>query len=261
MRDGWKEAMLGDVAKVTSGFAFSTKYWREHGIPVIKINNVRNGKVSIENCSYIQEPVPEGASRFLLKEGDLLITLTGEIGAIGFVTQSQPMYLNQRVGRIDLLAREMVSLKFIGLFLSLPEVRAEMWSHGKGNAQLNISPTSIQSLTINLPPLPEQSRIVDLISSIDSYIETLQQQLENARRLRNAVLHDLLTVGSDEWEYKVLSDICEVRDGTHDSPKQSHEGFPLVTSKNIKDGKLDLETAYLISLHAHLCHRHVKRSL
>jgi len=209
MRDGWVETTIGDLARVTSGFAFSTKSWSEHGIPVIKINNVRNGRVSTENCSYIQEPVPDGASRFLLKEGDLLITLTGEIGAIGFVTQSQPMYLNQRVGRLDLLARDRVSLKFIGLFLSLPEVRAEMWSHGKGNAQLNISPTSIHSMTIDLPPLPEQKRIVDLISSVDSYIEALQQKLESAKRSRNAVLHELLTAGGDDWETTTIGDISD----------------------------------------------------
>ena len=210
MRDGWIEEKLGDVARVTSGFAFSTKLWRDKGIPVIKINNVRNGQVSIENCSYISEPVPEGASRFLLKQGDLLITLTGEIGAIGFVTQSQPMYLNQRVGRLDLLARDKVSLKFIGLFLSLPEVRAEMWSQGKGNAQLNISPTSIQSLTIKLPPLPEQKRIVDLISSVDSYIDALQQQLESVKRSRNAVLHKLLTAGGDDWVETTLGEVAQM---------------------------------------------------
>jgi type I restriction enzyme S subunit len=209
MRDGWVETRLGDIARVTSGFAFSTKSWREQGIPVVKINNVRNGQVSIENCSFIAEPVPEGASKFLLKQGDLLITLTGEIGAIGFVTQTQPMYLNQRVGRLDLLDEDRVLIKFIGLFLTLPEVRAEMWSHGKGNAQLNISPTSIHSLIINLPPLQEQNRIVDLINSVDSYIEALQQQLESAKRSRNAVLHELLTAGGDDWETTTIGDISD----------------------------------------------------
>jgi restriction endonuclease S subunit len=209
MRDGWVEKKLGDICRVTSGFAFSTKSWREQGLPVIKINNVRNGQVSIDNCSFITEPVPEGASKFLLKKGDLLITLTGEIGAIGFVTQSQPMYLNQRVGRIDLLESQKYSLKFIGLFLTLPEVRAEMWSHGKGNAQLNISPTSIHQLNIQLPPLAEQKRIVDLISSVDSYIEALQQQVDKARKSRNAVLHELLTNGGDDWAVTKLGLISD----------------------------------------------------
>jgi type I restriction enzyme S subunit len=115
-------------------------------------------------------------------------------------------------------------------------------------------PSDFIAAPIQLPPRPEQKRIVDLISSVDSYIEALQQQLESAKKSRNAVLHELLTAGGDDWEYKTLSDICEVRDGTHDSPKPSHEGFALVTSKNIKDGKfMHILVASLISAFLFLC--------
>ena len=48
-------------------------------------------------------------------------------------------------------------------------------------------------------------------------------------------------------EYIALKDICDVRDGTHDSPKYVQEGFPLVTSKNIIDGKLDLSSVNYLS--------------
>ena len=50
-----------------------------------------------------------------------------------------------------------------------------------------------------------------------------------------------------EWKEYKLGEICDVRDGTHDSPKESSDGYPLVTSKNIKDGKIDLTNTYLIS--------------
>ena len=50
-----------------------------------------------------------------------------------------------------------------------------------------------------------------------------------------------------EWKEYKLGTLCDVRDGTHDSPKESHKGFPLVTSKNIKNGKIDLSNTYLIS--------------
>jgi type I restriction enzyme S subunit len=62
-----------------------------------------------------------------------------------------------------------------------------------------LSATALMEIPIQLPPLPEQKRIVDLISSVDSYIEALQQQLESAKRSRNAVLHELLTAGGDDW--------------------------------------------------------------
>ena len=51
-----------------------------------------------------------------------------------------------------------------------------------------------------------------------------------------------------EWQKVKLGYICDVRDGTHDSPKQSLEGKFLVTSKHIKGGKIDLSSAYKISL-------------
>ncbi len=45
----------------------------------------------------------------------------------------------------------------------------------------------------------------------------------------------------------LLGDICDVRDGTHDSPKPKEIGHPLVTSKHIKNYKIDFSTASLIS--------------
>lgn len=49
------------------------------------------------------------------------------------------------------------------------------------------------------------------------------------------------------WEIKLNGEVMDVRDGTHDSPKKSETGFPLVTSKHITSGVLELEDAYLIS--------------
>lgn len=49
------------------------------------------------------------------------------------------------------------------------------------------------------------------------------------------------------WQTSVFSDHFEVRDGTHDSPKPSKTGYPLVTSKNILNGVLNTQNTYLIS--------------
>jgi type I restriction enzyme S subunit len=63
---------------------------------------------------------------------------------------------------------------------------------------------------INLPPLPEQKRIVDLISSLDSYIEALKRQLESAKRSRNVVLHELLTAGGEGWVETTFGEITQI---------------------------------------------------
>jgi type I restriction enzyme, S subunit len=51
----------------------------------------------------------------------------------------------------------------------------------------------------------------------------------------------------DGWEEKTLSEVCDVRDGTHDSPKYIDKGFPLITSKNLKNGRLNFEKIKYIS--------------
>lgn len=50
------------------------------------------------------------------------------------------------------------------------------------------------------------------------------------------------------WEYKIAEEYCEsVRDGTHDTPKQTESGYKLVTGKHIKNGQIDSSDAYYIS--------------
>jgi len=51
-----------------------------------------------------------------------------------------------------------------------------------------------------------------------------------------------------KWEYVRADEFCiSVRDGTHDTPKQTESGYKLVTGKHIKDGQIDPTDAYYIS--------------
>ena len=49
------------------------------------------------------------------------------------------------------------------------------------------------------------------------------------------------------WEWARLGDCMDVRDGTHDTPKYTPSGIPLVTSKNLKNGRIDLSEVKFIS--------------
>lgn len=80
-------------------------------------------------------------------------------------------------------------------------------------------PSDFIAAPIQLPPLPEQRRVVDLISSVDSYVEALQQQLESAKRSRNAVQHELLTAGGADWVETTLGEVVSVVNGGTPSTK------------------------------------------
>jgi len=57
----------------------------------------------------------------------------------------------------------------------------------------------------------------------------------------------VISYANVKWPMVELKSICDVRDGTHDSPKYQQKGFPLVTSKNVREGEIDFSTANLIS--------------
>jgi restriction endonuclease S subunit len=116
----------------------------------------------------------------------------------------------------------------------------------RGQAQPFISLGDVKKTKVLLPPLLEQKRIVDLISSVDSYIEALQQQLESAKRSRNAVLHELLTAGGDDWVETTLGEAAEVIMGRQLSPskKLGTRPRPYIRAANIGSWGINLEDIY-----------------
>jgi type I restriction enzyme S subunit len=101
-----------------------------------------------------------------------------------------------------------------------------------------LTQASMNEIKITLPPLPEQKRIVDLISSVDSYIEALQQQLESARRSRNALVESQIPElsGSSLFSLKNLS----TKIGSGATPRGGEEvyietGVNLIRSQNVHD--------------------------
>ena len=107
-------------------------------------------------------------------------------------------------------------------------------------------PSDFIAAPIQLPPLPEQRRIVDLISSVDSYIEALQRQLESAKRSRNAVLHELMTVGGDDWVETTLGKASDVIMGRQLSPskKLGTRPRPYIRAANIGSWGINVEDIY-----------------
>jgi type I restriction enzyme S subunit len=113
----------------------------------------------------------------------------------------------------------------------------------------------IKSLKINLPPINEQKQIVAILDEafegIDQAISNTEKNLANARELFESYLNKIFTQKDNGWEEKKLQDICNVKDGTHDSPKYLAEGIPFITQKNIRENGLTFENIKFISLDDH----------
>jgi len=111
---------------------------------------------------------------------------------------------------------------------------------------------SLREIRIPLAPIEEQHRIVTLLdeafADIANANANAEKNLQNARDFFAGQLQAVFDSGIDNWNSSTLGQVYDVRDGTHDSPKYHDVGFPLITSKNLKNEGLSFDDVKLISL-------------
>jgi type I restriction enzyme S subunit len=77
MGSEWPRVALGEVATLRSGYSFKSSDWTDLGISVVKIANVKNGRLAMEGCSFVTPRIAASAAEFELKAGDILLAMTG----------------------------------------------------------------------------------------------------------------------------------------------------------------------------------------
>jgi type I restriction enzyme S subunit len=208
MRDGWIEYKFKDVAMAVKGKLPKNKNEDGVGIPYLTANFLRSNKADfwVENLEGV----------VTAKEGDCLILWDGAGAGDLFTAKSGVVSSTMAVvttKKLDILR------EFLTLFISSKANYIKETC--RGTTVPHVSPDAIGNMELAIPPLPQQKRIVDLISSVDSYIETLQKHLESAKNSRNAVLHELLNMGGKEWVETTLDDVVMVVNGGTPSTKNA----------------------------------------
>ena len=136
-----------------------------------------------------------------------------------------------------------------------------------GVKQTNLKNNDVLDCPITLPKKTkdsskEQQKIADCLSSLDELITAHNDKLETLKNHKKGLLQNLFPqegqttpnyrfpefVNYGEWEEDALGKICDVRDGTHDSPKYVLKGYALITSKNLlTTGEIDSENVNYIT--------------
>lgn len=97
--------------------------------------------------------------------------------------------------------------------------------------------------------IAKQIGICDQLDCISDIIRLRQDELQKLDELVKARFVELfgdMILNPNSWEKVDLGTVCDVRDGTHDSPKYFAEGIPLVTSRNLSSGRIDFTDCNLI---------------
>jgi type I restriction enzyme S subunit len=158
--------VFGDFARIESGYAFKSADWLTNGFPVVKIKNIKDGFVTLEDCAFVSEDVAKRASAFKAQSGDILISLTGYVGQVGRVLPSDEVLVNQRVGFI----RPENPAEADYIYYLLRYLRPQIEELGTGTAQSNVAPRDI--LNLSIPDIPKDSRgwMGSVLSNLDKKI-------------------------------------------------------------------------------------------
>lgn len=223
--ENWVWVRLGAVCFFENGYAFkSDKFSSEKGIPVIRISNIKENNVDLDDCiKTLEENIDE---KFIVHQGDLLIAMSGATtGKNGVYMSANIAYLNQRVGNIKVKNKELLIEKFRNFYIA--NMQNEILNTAYGGAQPNISSQKMSVMTFPLPPLSEQQRIVErieeLFAKLDEAKERLQEVADSFAVRKAAILHKAFTgeltqqwrcengVSDESWEEKKFSEVAVIK--------------------------------------------------
>lgn len=233
----WKK--LGEVCDILNGFAFKSQEYVSEGIRIIRISDVQSGCISDKDkVFYPVEKVSE-FERYLLHQGDLVMSLTGNPGRIAII-KDDSCALNQRVA---CLRANDVSRSFLFYLFNCKEFESIAFANSTGGAQKNLSTAWLNNYRIPIPSLSEQQRIVSILDTFTSSISNLKQQIEE-RRKQYEYERDLLLdlEGKEGVEMKKLGEVANfVKDRIEASFLNSQNYVSVENLLKDKAGRIDSE--------------------
>ena len=257
----WCWTRITVITDILNGFAFKSQHYSSAGIRIIRITNVQDGFIQDKKPVYYPLVSQKEITPFMLKDGDFLMSLTGNVGRVAIIDASfLPAALNQRVACLRIKSEDSVRKEYILYFCLQKQFVSDCIKSAKGSAQLNMSTEWLKEYPIPLPPLAEQQRIVDRIKSLfaklDEAKEKAQAVVDSFETRKAAILHKAFTgeltakwreehgVGMESWHLRTIGEVCEnVKVGIVIKPSQyyvpQNEGTPAFRSANVRECRID----------------------
>lgn len=196
--EGWKETTFNGLITIKHGFAFKSEFFTDKGKYAILTpgNFYENGgfKYNLNKQKYYNGSF---SKCYLLKSGDLIIAMTeqtaGLVGSTAFVPQDNIFLHNQRIGLIDIIHPDIIDKNFVYFLYNFENYRKIIEKESSGTKVKHTSPDRLTNFHILLPPLPEQHKIVAVLSTWEKAISTTDALLANSRQQKKALMQQLLT--------------------------------------------------------------------
>lgn len=175
---------LGEICNILNGYAFKSKKYVDKGIRVIRITNVQKGDIEDLEPKYYDVSEIDKLQNYMLKENDLLISLTGNVGRVALMSKKfLPAGLNQRVGCLRIKDEKNVSIRYLYQYLNNNRFETECINNSNGIAQKNLSTEWLKDYNIFIPDINVQNKIADELEKIQEIIKIKKKQIKEFNEL------------------------------------------------------------------------------
>lgn len=215
---------------------------------MLSSKNVFDDEITFDDPRYLsEEQYVAEHKRTGIMAGDVLMTIVGTVGRTAVVSDGMPPITLQRSVAVLHPLKDVCLNRY--LMYVLRSKRNVFESEAHGVAQKGIYLKQLSSIVVEVPEVERQKKVVQILDQVQQVIKRRQKELSKLDDLIKARFVELFgdtVLNPFQWNKDLLGMVCDVRDGTHDSPQYYETGFPLVTSKNVTGGRIDLTDCSLI---------------
>ncbi len=235
----WKRVPIGSVSKVVTkgttptsiGFNFANE-----GIPFLRVNNIQNGKLIINDILFIDSKTDEALARSRIQPKDVLISIAGTIGRTAVVPPGTPaMNCNQAVAIIRFL--EDVDPYYVNYWLNTDDAVQQITGVKVTATISNLSLGCIKELKIPLPPLEEQRRIAAILDKADAVRRKRQSAIALTEELLRSAFLEMFgdpVTNPKGWEIVELGEMLSIVSGQVDPQQSPYIDMPHIGGENIQ---------------------------
>lgn len=163
--EGWAILKVGNVAEYINGRAFKPEEWEQTGLPIIRIQNLNDPN------AYYNRTKNEYEEKYLIKKGDLLFAWAASLGT--YIWKGDDAWLNQHIFKV--VPYPFMDKKY--LYYAFHAMITEFYRKSHGSGMIHITRKQFEEITLWLPPLAEQYRIVQYLQQVFEKLDSIVENL------------------------------------------------------------------------------------
>ena len=192
----WDILCLEDVSTlVTSGSRDWARFYSESGALFVRIGNLTRDHINLrfDSIIYVNPPRNSDGQRTLLEEGDILISITADLGTIGVIPKGLgEAYINQHVALVR-PNTERINPRFMGHYLAGTVSQTNINNLNDAGAKAGLNLPTVRKLQLASPRRREQDAIANRLDELDRQIQHSTEELSKLNNLKSGLMDDLLT--------------------------------------------------------------------